>query len=219
MTTTLLLADDDELVRSGLRAILGAEPDLEVVAEAGDGMEAIRMAVSDDPDVVLMDVRMPRLDGLEAIRRLQARDPARPRILVITTFEHDDYVYDALRAGASGFLLKRATADELVHAVRVVAGGQSLLFPARLRELVRYARQGPADARHAARVDELTAREREVLELVAAGGSNAEIAQRLVLGLETVKTHVSSVLFKLDALDRTQAVIAAYEAGIVGPER
>lgn len=216
MTTTLLLADDDELVRSGLRAILGSEPDLEVVAEAADGEEAIRKVLESDPDVVLMDVRMPRLDGLEAIRRLQTRDSERPRILVITTFEHDDYVYDALRAGAGGFLLKRATADDLVHAVRVVAGGQSLLFPARLRELVRHAGRGRTDADQAARVEELTAREREVLELVASGASNAEIAQRLVLGLETVKTHVSSVLLKLGARDRTQAVIAAYEAGIVG---
>jgi len=216
MTIRLLVVDDDVLVRDGLRIILSAEPDLDVVAEAADGEEAIRAVIDSDPDVVLMDLRMPRVDGLEATRRLQARDASRPRVLVVTTFEHDDHVYDALRAGADGFLLKRATAEELVQAVRVVAAGQSVLFPSRVRELVRHVAPRPADAALSARIAALTRREHDVLARIAAGRTNAEIAADLVVSLETVKTHVSSILLKLEARDRTQAVIAAYEGGIAG---
>lgn len=215
MTITVLLVDDEELVRTGLRAIIDAQPDLEVVGEAGDGAEVMPLVRQLHPDVVLMDVRMPAIDGIQATRRLLDTMVEPPRVLVITTFENDDYVYQALRAGASGFLLKRARPAEVVEAVRVVSRGDSLLFPAALRRLV---------ATHAGRPDEqalsaarLTEREAEVLRLMAAGLSNAEIAEHLVLGVETVKTHVGNVLTKLDARDRTQAVIVAYESGFVTP--
>ncbi|HEX6231612.1 MAG TPA: response regulator transcription factor [Jiangellaceae bacterium] len=215
MTIGVLLVDDEELVRTGLRAILNAQPDLEVVGEAADGAEVIPLVRQLRPDVVLMDVRMPAIDGIQATRHLLSTMDEPPRVLVITTFENDDYVYEALRAGASGFLLKRARPAEVVEAVRVVAHGESLLFPAALRRLV---------ATHSGRSDgtalasaRLTEREAEVLRLMAAGLSNAEIAERLVVGVETVKTHVGNVLAKLDARDRTQAVIAAYESGFVTP--
>ena len=212
MTVRVLIVDDDALVRVGLRTIVDAEPDLEVVAEAGDGAEVPPLVARHRPDVVLMDVRMPDVDGIQATRHLLTTAAVPPRVIVVTTFENDDYVYEALRAGASGFLLKRARPAEVVDAIRVVARGDSLLFPAAIRRLVA-ARGGGAD-RATAR---LTAREAEVLRLIAAGLSNAEIAERLVVGGETVKTHVGNVLAKLGARDRVQAVIKAYESGFVTP--
>ncbi|HTF12835.1 MAG TPA: response regulator transcription factor [Asanoa sp.] len=212
MTVRVLIVDDDALVRVGLRTIVDAEPDLEVVAEAGDGAEVPPLIARHRPDVVLMDVRMPDVDGIQATRHLLTTAAVPPRVIVVTTFENDDYVYEALRAGASGFLLKRARPAEVVDAIRVVARGDSLLFPAAIRRLVA-ARGGGAD-RTTAR---LTAREAEVLRLIAAGLSNAEIAERLVVGGETVKTHVGNVLAKLGARDRVQAVIKAYESGFVTP--
>ena len=211
----LLLVDDDELVRTGLRAVLDAEPDITVLAEAGDGAEAPGLVTRHRPDVVLMDVRMPAVDGITATRALLGR-PDPPRVLVLTTFGNDGYVYDALRAGASGFLLKRSRPREIVQAVRTVAEGESLLFPAAVRELV----VGFGDRRgDGLRSAGLTEREGQVLRLVARGLSNAEIATELVLGVETVKTHVRNVLAKTGARDRTQAVVTAYESGFVDPHR
>jgi DNA-binding NarL/FixJ family response regulator len=209
----VLLVDDDALIRAGVRAVLGAEPDLEVAGEAADGAEVVPLARRLRPDVVLMDVRMPAVDGIRATELLLRADDA-PRVLVLTTFENDEYVYDALRAGASGFLLKRVPPQEIVDAVRLVARGESLLFPASIRRLA--ARYAPAAAPHPSLPD-LTSRGAEVLALVAAGRTNAEIATELVLGVETVKTHVANLLAKLGARDRTQAVIAAYESGFVSP--
>jgi DNA-binding NarL/FixJ family response regulator len=214
MTIGVLIVDDDELIRVGLRAIIDAETDLEVVGEAADGAEVLPLVARKHPDVVLMDVRMPAIDGIQATRHLLATASDPPRVLVITTFENDDYVYDALRAGASGFLLKRARPAEVVEAIRVVARGESLLFPAALRRLVRSHGGGGGDRLQGAG---LTDREAEVLRLMAAGRSNTEIAAELVVGVETVKTHVGNVLTKLGARDRTQAVIAAYESGFVTP--
>jgi DNA-binding NarL/FixJ family response regulator len=204
----VLVADDEPLVRSGLRLILDAEPDIEVVGEAGDGAQAVELARALRPDVVCMDVRMPGVDGLRATE-LVLRLPEPPRVLVVTTFEHDGYVLDALTVGASGFLLKRAGADEMVQAVRTVAAGQSLLYPQALRDLIRTRPRATAGA------PVLTPREREVLGLVAQGMTNAEIAAALVVGVETVRTHVASVLAKLRARDRTQAVVLGYRAGLV----
>ena len=212
MTIRVLLVDDDALVRVGLRAILDAEDDLTVVGEAADGAEVPPLVARHRPDVVLMDVRMPDVDGIQATRHLLATSATPPRVIVVTTFENDDYVYDALRAGASGFLLKRARPDEVVEAIRVVTRGDSLLFPAAIRRLV--AARGGTVRQATAR---LTEREAEVLKLMAAGLSNAEIAKELVLGVETVKTHVGNVLAKLGARDRVQAVITAYETGFVTP--
>ncbi len=214
----LLLADDQELVREGLRLVLESEPDLQVVGEAGDGEQAVREALLLRPDVVLMDVRMPRVDGLEATRRLLcgARHP--PRVLVLTTFDLDEYVYEALRAGASGFLLKDAPRRQLVQAVRSVVEGDRLLDPALTRRLIEQVlhrppvRSGLPDA-----LRPLTAREVDVLRLVTEGLSNAEIAARLVLAETTVKTHVGSLLAKLGLRDRVQAVVLAYECGLVRP--
>ncbi|MGW5972243.1 response regulator [Streptomyces sp. NPDC055186] len=219
MPVTVLLVDDEPLVRAGLRAVLEAQPDLEVVGEAADGAAVIPLVRRLRPDVVAMDVRMPLLDGIEATRALLRTVEEPPKILVVTTFENDEYVYEALRAGADGFLLKRARPAEIVHAVRLVAEGESLLFPASVRRLA--AEYGDEGGNRAARdvLDRarLTEREAEVLRLMARGLSNAEIAARLVVGTETVKTHVSAVLAKLGARDRTQAVIAAYESGFVAP--
>ncbi|WP_235978306.1 response regulator transcription factor [Streptomyces lycii] len=212
---TVLLVDDEPLVRAGLRAVLEAQPDIEVTGEAGDGAAVLPLVRGLRPDVVAMDVRMPLMDGIEATRLVLRSVPDPPRILVITTFENDAYVYDALRAGADGFLLKRARPAEIVHAVRVVASGESLLFPAALRSLA--ASYGNDRARAAVARAGLTGREGEVLRLMARGLSNAEIAAELLLGTETVKSHVSAVLAKLGARDRTQAVIAAYESGFVTP--
>lgn len=207
--TRVLVVDDDAMVRSGFAAILGAEPDLEVVGEAADGAEAVSRARQLVPDVVVMDVRMPGLDGIEATRRV-LRSDAPPRVLVVTTFEHDSYVLEALEAGAHGFLLKRAGADQLVHAVRTVAAADGLLFPDAIRDLVR------RTTRASRPLPELSTREKQVLRLLARGHSNAEIAAELFLGQETVKTYVRSLLTKLEVRDRTQAVIAAFESGFVG---
>ncbi|MGJ5895613.1 response regulator [Streptomyces niveiscabiei] len=215
MPVTVLLVDDESLVRAGLRAVLEAQPDITVVGEAADGAAVVPLVRRLRPDVVAMDVRMPLLDGISATRAVLRGVDAPPKILVVTTFENDEYVYDALRAGADGFLLKRAPAAEIVNAVRVVAAGESLLFPASLRKLA--AEYGDQDARDRLESAGLTEREGEVLRLMARGLSNAEIAGELVVGAETVKSHVSAVLGKLGARDRTQAVIAAYESGFVAP--
>jgi DNA-binding NarL/FixJ family response regulator len=214
----VLIADDDGLVRSGLRTILSTEPDIDVVGEAADGFEAVRRAAELDPDVVLMDVRMPNLDGIQATRRIVERSSSRPRVLVVTTFEHDDYVFDALRAGASGFVLKRVQPEELAQAIRIVASGESLVFPAMTRELVeRHNVRLAPDDRRAELVASLTEREAEILRLVARGRSNQEIADELVVAVHTVKSHVAHVLAKLESRDRTQAVIVAYETGFIRP--
>ncbi|MEU3055197.1 response regulator transcription factor [Streptomyces griseus] len=215
MPFTVLLVDDEPLVRAGLRAVLEAQPDIEVVGEAADGAAVIPLVNRLRPDVVAMDVRMPLMDGIEATRLVLRTVPDPPKILVVTTFENDEYVYEALRAGADGFLLKRARPAEIVHAVRLVAEGESLLFPAAVRRLA--AEYGTDKARAALDRAALTDREAAVLRLMARGLSNAEIAADLVVGIQTVKSHVSSVLAKLGARDRTQAVIAAYESGFVAP--
>jgi DNA-binding NarL/FixJ family response regulator len=210
----VLLADDQRLVRHGLRMILRAEPDIEVVGEAGDGQEAIDQTRRLRPDVVLMDVRMPRLNGIEATRRIVSGPEPRPHVLVLTTFDLDDYVYDALRAGASGFLLKDAPEDHLVSSIRVVAEGGSLLDPAVTRRLIeQFVMRSPAGP--TASLDELTARETEVLTQLARGLSNTEIAAELVVSDATIKTHVARILSKLGLRDRTQAVVFAYESGLV----
>ncbi|MDX3055235.1 response regulator transcription factor [Streptomyces sp. NE06-03E] len=215
MPVTVLLVDDEPLVRAGLRAVLEAQDDIEVVGEAADGAAVIPLVSHLRPDVVAMDVRMPLMDGIEATRVVLRTVADPPKILVVTTFENDEYVYEALRAGADGFLLKRARPAEIVHAVRLVAEGESLLFPAAVRQLA--ANYGTSKARDAMERAALTDREAAVLRLMARGRSNAEIAAELVVGVETVKTHVSAVLAKLGARDRTQAVIAAYESGFVAP--
>ena len=208
----IVLADDERMVRTALRAILSAEPGLTVVGEAANGAEAVSVTREMRPDVVLMDVRMPEMDGIRATERILATLAEPPRIVVVTTFENDSYVYDALRAGAAGFLLKRADADTLVQSVRLVARSDTLLFPSAVRALAEtHAREHPAKPPWLAR---LTDREGEVLRLMAAGLTNAEIARRLGVGPATVKTHVAAVLAKTGARDRTQAVIIAYEAGI-----
>jgi DNA-binding NarL/FixJ family response regulator len=209
----VVLADDQTLVRSGFRMILKDEPGIEVVGEAGDGVEAIAAVRDLNPDVVLMDIRMPKLDGLEATRRILA-EPDPPRVLVLTTFDLDEYVFSALRAGASGFLLKDAPEEQLLAAIRAAAGGGALFSPSVTRKLIeRFA--GHSDP--PAGLAELTEREREVLTLLARGYSNAEIAEQLVVSEHTVKTHVARVLMKLDLRDRTQAVVLAYESGLVRP--
>jgi DNA-binding NarL/FixJ family response regulator len=209
----VLVADDQPLVRSGFRMILDERPDFELVGEAEHGAQALELAEQLDPDVILMDVRMPELDGVEATRRLVARG-TRARVLVLTTFDLDEYVYASIRAGASGFLLKDVQPDELADAIRVVAAGNSLFGPAATQRLLeRFVGEG--EPRALPSLDELTEREREILELLARGLSNAEIADRLFLSETTVKSHVSSILRKLGVRDRVQAVIAAYEAGIV----
>jgi DNA-binding NarL/FixJ family response regulator len=219
MPVTVLLVDDEPLVRAGLRAILEAQPDIAVVGEAADGAAVIPLVRQLRPDVVAMDVRMPLLDGIEATRAVLRTVSDPPKILVVTTFENDEYVYEALRAGADGFLLKRARPAEIVHAVRLIADGESLLFPASVRQLAAEYGDGAGNtaARAAMERAALTEREAEVLRLMARGLSNAEIAGRLIVGTETVKSHVSAVLAKLGARDRTQAVIAAYESGFVSP--
>lgn len=215
MPISVLLVDDEPLVRAGLRAILEAQPDIEVTGEAADGAAVVPLVRQLRPDVVAMDVRMPLLDGIEATRAVLRTIADPPRILVITTFEADEYVYEALRAGADGFLLKRSRPAEIVHAVRLVAEGSSLLFPASLRAIAADRRNDRARAEFERAA--LTGREREVLRLMCRGLANAEIAAELVVGAETVKTHVSAVLAKLGARDRTQAVITAYESGFVTP--
>ena len=212
----VLLVDDEELVRTGLRAIIDAEVDMRVLGEAGDGSEVPGLVRRLRPDVVLMDVRMPDVDGIATTRHLTTALADPPRVLVLTTFGNDGYVYDALQAGATGFLLKRARPAEIVRAVRTVAVGDSLLFPAAVRDLVATRGQRRGDA---LRGVGLTEREGEVLRWMARGLSNAEIARELVVGVETVKTHVGNVLAKVGARDRTQAVVAAYESGFIDPDR
>jgi DNA-binding NarL/FixJ family response regulator len=215
----IVVADDHQIVRSGFAALLDTQPDFTVVGTAEDGADAVRVCRETSPDVVLMDVRMPGMDGIEATRQLTGPDEDRPRIVILTTFDLDDYVYDALRAGASGFLLKDVTAEQLFDAVRVVAAGEALLAPTVTRRLIReFARQRPrTDASRDAIVATLTPRETQVLRLVAEGLSNPEIAARFTVTEETVKTHVSRILAKLGLRDRTQAVITAYETGLVVP--
>ena len=215
----IVVADDHQIVRSGFAGLLDTQPDFTVVGTAEDGAEAVRVCRAASPDVVLMDVRMPGMDGIEATRQLISPRGDRPRILILTTFDLDDYVYDALRAGASGFLLKDVTAEQLFHAVRVIAAGEALLAPTVTRRLIReFASQRPRpDSSRAARLATLTPRETQVLRLMAEGLSNPEIAARFVVTEETVKTHVSRILAKLGLRDRTQAVVAAYETGLVVP--
>jgi DNA-binding NarL/FixJ family response regulator len=215
----VLLADDQELVRTGFRLILDEEDDIEVVGEAADGREAVEQTKLRHPDVVLMDVRMPNVDGLEATRRIvDSKRGGGPRVLILTTFDLDEYVYEALRAGASGFLLKDAPADQLANAIRVVAAGEALLAPPITRRLIEElvsSRHHPGEL--PGELDELTGRELEVLKLIARGLSNSEIAGQLVVEQTTVKTHVARVLMKLGLRDRVQAVVFAYEWGVVRP--
>ncbi|MEH3052855.1 MAG: response regulator transcription factor [Patulibacter minatonensis] len=219
MSLRVLIVDDQGLVRAGFRMILDAEPDLQVVGEATNGHEAVRQAATLQPDVVLMDVRMPELDGIEATRRILAAarvdDP--PRVLILTTFDLNEHVYDALRAGASGFLLKDAPPERLADGIRTVAAGESLLAPSITRRLVEEVAQRRAAPEPPPGLDELTARELEVFGLIARGMSNAEIAERLVVSETTVKTHVARVLMKLGVRDRVQAVVLAYESGVAVP--
>ncbi|SEG91633.1 DNA-binding response regulator, NarL/FixJ family, contains REC and HTH domains [Nonomuraea solani] len=214
---TVLVADDQAMIRAGFAALLSAQPDLRVAGEAADGLEAVAMARELRPDVVLMDVRMPNLDGLEATRRITEAGRA-TKVVILTTFDIDDYVYAALRGGASGFLLKDAPPADLITAVRVVAGGEGLLAPSVTRRLIEeFAARRPVDEREALRLNALTARELDVLRLVAAGLANAEIAGELTIAAETVKSHVGRIFTKLGLRDRAQAVVLAYESGLVVP--
>ena len=216
----VLIADDQQLVRTGFRMILAAEPDIDVVGEATNGREAVAMAGELQPDVVLMDIRMPELDGIEATRRVVQRDgETSTRVLMLTTFDLDEYVYDALRAGASGFLLKDVPANQLAAGVRMVAAGDALLAPAITRRLIEEFAATPPAAPAPPGLDELTPRELEVFRLVAQGKSNAEIAAELVIAETTVKTHVTRTMMKLGVRDRVQAVVLAYELGVVTPSR
>jgi DNA-binding NarL/FixJ family response regulator len=218
VSVRVLITDDQSLVRAGFRLVLENHPDLEVVGEASNGHEAIHSAGRLKPDVVLMDIRMPELDGIAATRRITATTPA--RVLVLTTYDLDEYVYDALQAGASGFLLKDTPPAQLTEGIRAVASGEALLAPTVTRRLIEeFARVGPVPRAHEDELAELTARELEVLKLLARGMSNAEIAAALVLGGTTVKTHVTHVLSKLGLRDRVQAVVLAYESGLVTPGR
>jgi DNA-binding NarL/FixJ family response regulator len=217
MTTRVLIADDQAVVRAGLRRIVETDPELEIVAEAGDGAAAVDSTRRFLPDVVLMDIRMPQLDGIAATRRIVTGQADPPRVLILTTFGLDEYVHDALRAGASGFLLKDAPAEDLVRAVKTVARGEALLDPAITRQVIARFAALPEPRGEPAELDELTPREREVLMHLAQGHSNSEIAERLVVSEGTVKTHVARVLMKLGLRDRVQAVIFAYEAGLVRP--
>ena len=216
----ILVADDHEVVRSGFRELLETQPDFSVVGTASDGAEAVRLSRRLEADVVLMDIRMPGMDGIAATRELTRSRPDPPRVLILTTFDLDEYVYDALRAGASGFLLKDATAERLFDAVRVIAGGDALLAPAVTRRLIHEFAQRPVhtgENQPAGAIRALTPRETQVLRLVAQGLSNSEIASRLIVTDETIKSHVSRILTKLGIRDRTQAVVAAYESGLVLP--
>ena len=213
----VLIADDQALVRAGFRAILELQDDMEVVGEAGDGGEAIALARELRPDVVLMDIRMPELDGIDATRRI-VRDGDAPRILILTTFDLDEYVYEALKAGASGFLLKDAPRDQLIGGIRTIAAGDTLLAPTLVRRLVEdFVRRPRPGARPPQSLDDLTRRELEVLTLIARGLANSEIASRLFVSEATVRTHVTHILAKLNLRDRIQAVVLAYESGLVQP--
>ena len=217
MTIRVLVVDDEALLRTAFSSLIDAEDDLEVVGEAADGRQAVQIAARLRPDVVVMDVRMPVMDGIEATRQITAGQGAGvPRVLILTTFDLDEYVFEALRAGASGFALKSRPLEELLSAIRTVAAGEALLAPSVTRRLIaHFAHRAPAPPRAAPRLAELTEREREVLALVARGLSNTELAGTLRVSLPTVKTHVSRILTKLGARDRTQLVILAYESGIV----
>jgi DNA-binding NarL/FixJ family response regulator len=219
MSIRILIADDQSLVRTGFRMILDAEPDLDVVGEAVDGREAVDKAKAAKPDVILMDIRMPELDGIEATRRIVADGGEEaPKILMLTTFDLNEYVYEALRAGASGFLLKDVPAEQLADGVRVVAAGEALLAPSVTRRLLaEFAQVRPRDAAPPPAFDDLTPRELEVFRLIARGMSNAEVARELIVSETTVKTHVARVLMKLSLRDRIQAVVLAYESGIIQP--
>jgi DNA-binding NarL/FixJ family response regulator len=217
--TSVLLADDDQLTRTGLRLIVESDPELTVVGEAADGLDAVHLARALRPDVVVMDIRMPGVDGLEATRRIVQAAEAGPRVLILTTFELDEYVFGALRAGASGFLLKRSSPEVLIEGIKVVAAGDGLLAPSVTRRLIReFARRPDPPTRQPASLATLTQREREVLSLVGAGLSNGELAARLFISEATVKTHVKRILMKLGLRDRVQAVVLAYEAGLVRPQ-
>lgn len=214
----VLIADDHALMRNGLHAILAAQEDMDVVGEAEHGAQAVEEAIRLHPDVVIMDIRMPRLDGIEATKRLAAQGEKAPRVLVLTTFDLDEYVYEALRAGAAGFMLKDAPPRQLAEAVRTVAAGESLLAPAVTKRLIeRYISRPPSDTARRERFAELTDRELEVLQLITLGLSNAEIGARMFLSEATVKTHVTRILSKLGVRDRVQAVVLAYESGLVQP--
>ncbi len=214
----VLIADDHALMRNGLHAILDAQEDMDVVGEAEHGAQAVEEAIRLHPDVVIMDIRMPRLDGIEATKRLAAQGQKAPRVLVLTTFDLDEYVYEALRAGAAGFMLKDAPPRQLAEAVRTVAAGESLLAPAVTKRLIeRYISRPPSDTARRERFAELTERELEVLRLITLGLSNAEIGARMFLSEATVKTHVTRILSKLGVRDRVQAVVLAYESGLVQP--
>jgi DNA-binding NarL/FixJ family response regulator len=219
MSVRVLLVDDQALIRAGFRMILEAEEDLEVVGECGDGTQAIDSVKRFSPDVVLMDIRMPEMDGIEATRRIVGGDGGTEvKVLMLTTFDLDEYVYDALRAGASGFLLKDVPADQLVAGIRLVAQGDALLAPSVTRRLIEeFSRSSRGRAQRPAGLDELTPREVEVFKLLARGMSNAEIAGELIVSETTVKTHVARILMKLGVRDRVQAVVLAYEAGVVAP--
>ncbi len=217
MTISVVLVDDQAMVRAGFRLIIEAEDDLEIGGEAADGEEAIEATRRLDPDVVLMDIQMPKLDGISATRKI-ATDPAiRSRVVILTTFEQDDYVFEALRAGASGFLLKNAPPEQLVEAVRTVAAGDALLSPAVTRRVIEDYAQRTVARHNDVGLESLTERELEVLRLLATGKSNAELAQELFLGEGTIKTHVSHLLAKLGLRDRVQAVVFAYESGLISP--
>ncbi|HEY8630650.1 MAG TPA: response regulator transcription factor [Gaiellaceae bacterium] len=217
MSIRVLLADDQRLVRAGFRMILKAEPDIEVVGEAEDGLAAVEAARELQPDVVLMDIRMPNADGLEATRGILAGPEPRPRVLVLTTFDLDEYVYEALRAGASGFLLKDTPEDQLIAAIRVAADGGAIFSPSVTRRLIEEVSKRARRREPPAALSELTPRELEVLQLVARGLSNAEIARELVVSEHTAKSHVARILAKLDLRDRVQVVVLAYESGLVEP--
>jgi DNA-binding NarL/FixJ family response regulator len=215
----ILIADDHALLRDGLRAILDAQEDLEVVGEAADGEAALTTTAELHPDVVIMDIRMPHLDGIETTKRLTAQGDSSPRILILTTFDLDEYVYEALQAGADGFMLKDAPPSRLADAVRTIAAGEALLAPTVTKRLIeRYVQRRPADTQLSARFAELTDRELAVLQLLTQGLSNAEIGARLYLSPATVKTHITRILTKLQVRDRVQAVVLAYQAGITEPD-
>ncbi len=214
----VVLVDDDDLMRAGLRSVLSSDETIDVVGEAGDGREAVDRIRGLRPDLVLMDIRMPDLDGISATREVLATSPE-VKVVVLTTFEQDDYIFDALSAGASGFLLKRTQPEELIAAIHTVADGDSLLSPSVTRRVIDRMASQPSPVRASARLDDLTPREREVLELVAQGLSNREIAERFVIEESTVKTHVKRILMKLRLRDRVQAVVFAYENGLTRPGR
>jgi DNA-binding NarL/FixJ family response regulator len=217
VTIRVLLADDQAMVRAGFRMILGSEPDMEVVGEAENGEQAAAAARRLRPDVVLMDIQMPGGDGLQATRRITESADLTSRVVILTTFERDEYVFEAMQSGASGFLLKNAPPEELIHAVRVVAAGDALLAPSVTRRIIEQFARRPVEPDVRARLESLTQREREVLVMLARGNSNAELAAELFVTEGTIKTHVSSLLAKLGLRDRVQAVVLAYESGLVRP--